>query len=44
MPYKGVIICVPEGDRGHPPDDTRRPEFYDETYKYLRSLSLKDLV
>ena len=41
---KGMIICVPEGDRGHPPDDTRRPEFYDETYKYLCSLGLKVLV
>ena len=41
---KGMIICVPEGDRGHPPDDTRRPEFYDETYKYLSSLGLKVLV
>ena len=41
---KGMIICVPEGNRGHPPDDTRRPEFYDETYKYLRSLGLKELV
>ena len=41
---KGMIICVPEGDRGHPPDDTRRPEFYDETYKYLRSLGLKELA
>jgi hypothetical protein len=41
---KGMIICVPEGDHGHPPDDTRRPEFYDETYKYLCSLGLKVLV
>ena len=41
---KGMIICVPEGDRGHPPDDTRRPEFYDETYEYLCSLGLKVLV
>lgn len=41
---KGMIICVPEGDRGHPPDDTRRPEFYDETYKYLRSLGLMELA
>jgi len=40
---KGMIICVPEGDRGHPPDDTRRPEFYDETFKYLQSLGLKEL-
>ena len=41
---KGMIICVPEGDRGHPPDGTRRPEFYDETYKYLCSLGLQVLV
>lgn len=41
---KGMIICVPEGDRGHPPDDTRRPEFYDETYKYLCSLGLNELA
>ena len=40
---KGMIICVPEGDRGHPPDDTRRPEFYDKTYEYLKSLGLKEL-
>ena len=40
---KGMVICVPEGDRGHPPDDTRRPEFYDNTYNYLKSLGLKEL-
>jgi hypothetical protein len=40
---KGMIICVPEGDKGHPPDDTRRPEFYDVTFEYLRSLGLKVL-
>ena len=40
---KGMIICVPEGDRGHPPDDTRRPEFYDKTFEYLKSLGLKEL-
>jgi len=38
---KGMIICVPEGDNGHPPDDTRRPEFYDKTYNYLKSLGLE---
>ncbi|MBQ3810535.1 MAG: DUF2075 domain-containing protein [Kiritimatiellae bacterium] len=41
---KGMVICVPEGDRGHPPDDTRRPEFYDATFKYLRSLGLKEIA
>lgn len=40
---KGMIICVPEGDKGHPPDDTRRPEFYDVTFEYLKSLGLKVL-
>ena len=38
---KGMVICVPEGDKGRPPDDTRRPEFYDATYHYLKSLGLK---
>ena len=40
---KGMIICVPEGDTGHPPDDTRRPEFYDNTFEYLKSLGLSVL-
>jgi len=40
---KGMVICVPEGDRGHPPDDTRRPEFYDTTFNYLQALGLKGL-
>ena len=40
---KGMVICVPEGDKGHPPDDTRRPEFYDATFNYLKSLGLKEI-
>lgn len=40
---KGMVICVPEGDYGHPPDDTRRPEFYDSTYRYLKSLGMREL-
>lgn len=40
---KGMVICVPEGDRGSPPDDTRRPEYYDGTYNYLKALGLKEL-
>lgn len=40
---KGMVICVPEGDRGNPPDDTRRPEYYDGTYNYLKALGLKEL-
>ena len=40
---KGMIICVPEGDHGYPPDDTRRPEYYDSTFNYLKSLGLKEI-
>ena len=37
---QGMVICVPEGN---PNDDTRKPEFYDGTYEYLKSLGLKEL-
>lgn len=40
---KGMIICVPEGDRGNPPDETRKPSYYDATYDYLKSLGLKEI-
>ncbi len=40
---KGMVICVPEGSKGNPSDETRRPEFYDTTYEYLKSLGLKEL-
>ncbi len=40
---KGMVICVPEGDRGQPPDNTRRPEFYDATFHYLQSIGLQNL-
>lgn len=26
---QGMIIVVPEGDNGIPPDETRKPEWYD---------------
>ena len=38
---KGMVICVPEGHKGCPPDETRRPECYDTTFEYLKSLGLK---
>ena len=34
---QGMVICVPEGN---PADDTRKPEFYDGTYEYLKSLEI----
>ena len=37
---QGMIICVPEGN---PEDHTRLPEFYDETYNYLKSIGLKEI-
>jgi hypothetical protein len=35
---QGMVIVVPEGDRTDPP---RRPEYYDPTFDYLRSLGLQ---
>ena len=37
---QGMVIVVPEGD---PTDDTRKPELYDRTYEYLRSIGIKSL-
>lgn len=38
---QGMIICVPAGNAA---DDTRLPSFYDETFKYLKSLGLEELA
>ena len=37
---QGMIICVPEGVSEDP---TRRPEFYDTTYNFLKSLGFENL-
>ena len=44
----GMIICVPEGNKNKTPngfweDSTRLPEFYDGTYKYLKSLGIREI-
>ena len=44
----GMIICVPEGNPhktvgGFWEDSTRLPEYYDGTYRYLRSLGLEEI-
>ena len=44
----GMIICVPTGNpnktiSGAWEDSTRRPEYYDGTYKYLKSLGLEEI-
>jgi len=37
---QGMVIFVPEGDTS---DKTRRPEYYDSTYGYLRSIGVDSL-
>ena len=44
----GMVICVPEGNgnknpNGYWEDSTRLPEYYDGTYKYLRSLGIEEI-
>ena len=45
---QGIIICIPEGNNhltpeGFPEDPTRLPEFYDGTYKYLKSIGMMEI-
>ena len=37
---QGMIIVVPQGN---PKDPTRKPEFYDSTYNYLKSIGIKKI-
>ena len=37
---QGVVIFIPKGDKD---DDTRKPEFYDETYQYLKEIEFEEL-
>ena len=44
----GMVICVPEGNahknsNGFWEDSTRLPEYYDGTYKYLKSLGIEEI-
>ena len=44
----GMIICVPEGNphktiSGFWEDSTRKPEYYDGTYRYLKSLGIDEI-
>ena len=44
----GMVICIPEGNPNKNPsgyweDGTRLPEYYDSTYKYLKSLGIEEL-
>lgn len=40
---QGMVIVVPNGDYGVPPDETRKPEWYDGIYNYLKELGIKEL-
>lgn len=37
---QGMVIVLPEGDEK---DQTRRPEFYNHTYTYLKNLGIKSI-
>lgn len=44
----GMVICVPEGNSNKTPngfweDSTRLPQFYDGTYRYLKSLGIEEI-
>lgn len=45
---QGIVICVPEGNsnntpEGFPEDNSRLPQFYDSTYRYFKSIGLREL-
>ena len=40
---QGLVIVVPEGDYGVPPDTSRRPEYYDGIFSYLKSLGIPEI-
>lgn len=37
---QGMVIVVPEGNRE---DHTRKPEYYDSTYRYLKSIGITEI-
>ena len=40
---QGMVIVVPNGDDSVPPDETRKPEWYDGIYSYLKSLGIQEI-
>lgn len=41
---QGMVIVVPKGDdQGVPPDETRKPEWYDGIYNYLKEIGIKEI-
>lgn len=40
---QGMIIVIPYGDNRVPPDETRKPEWYDGIYNYLKEIGIKEV-
>ena len=40
---QGMVIVVPNGDKSVPPDETRKPEWYDGIYNYLKNIGIKEI-
>lgn len=40
---QGLVIVIPNGDNGTPPDETRKPEWYDGIYNYLKEIGIKEI-
>ena len=40
---QGMVILIPSGDNGVPPDETRNPEWYDEIYNYLKDIGIPEI-
>lgn len=40
---QGMVIVVPNGDNGVPPDETRKPEWYDGIYNYLKEIGIPEI-
>ena len=38
---QGMVIVVPEGDEE---DATRKPEYYEETFEYLRRMGIETFI
>lgn len=40
---QGMVIVVPQGDNGVPPDETRKAEWYDGVYRYLQEIGIPEI-
>ena len=41
--FEFTVIVVPDGDHGVPPDETRKPEWYDGIYNYLKNIGIVEI-